>query len=415
MKGSPVIDDNTDDDDFELEDDEEDEDVVNVSPSTHFIEDESALHVIFIHGLKGGVLVDKNSGERVWLRLLSSLRKAPEICTKAEVCGVTFPDEKVHDLVSIGPFDDMMGGLVHLYGPFLRAAKKRWGSNFHAYTYDWRQDIVLCAAGFEHYLEKTILQYDPPRLLIIAHSMGGLVTWTLLSILVRKYSSKEGLTPIQKRLMELIKRSRFLFCGTPFNAISATIEDCTAGTHMISFFAPSKKVFTLPAAFQLMIGPRSDPVFAPLYDPEVWKRLRLSVFAEKKGMTPQVVQDCLKALPRMLNYADNLRSNVLIPDFTGTPFEGLVTAVLTSKSWVTKSKLPDDFFTYTEERGGNWTMDRWEKVIPEQGDQRVTYSNATSIPKGLKLSKVHLTKKDHSTLLNDQPVIFGAIKELLAV
>jgi len=399
-----------------LDEDEEamEDEVVNVWTSEHCMEDDESMQVVFVHGLKGSVLVDKDSGKCMWVKMRSVLRHAPEISNKADVCDVTFPGEKYHDMIATDTLNEVGGGIVHIYGPFVRAGQKRWKENFHCFVYDWRKDLVEIGKEFGQYLQKNILCYDPPRLLLVVHSMGGLVTWTLLSQLTRKMASEEGLSPIERRLVELLQRTRVLFIGTPFNPISAVIEDFTAGTQMHSFLTPARKVFTFPSAFQLMLGPRSDPKCAPLYDPNLWLNLRLSVFAEKK-LTPQIIQDCVKAVPRMINYADNFRSNVLVPDFTGTPFEGLLTAVVTSKSWQTKSKLPDDFFEFTEKKGDNWMLDRWKGVTEEEGDHRVQYSNATSVPHGLKLTKIHLSKNEHDQLTSDFDVVFGAINELISL
>ena len=402
----------------EDEDEEKKEDgtVAPVCASTHLSEDHGDLQVVFVHGLKGSKLVDRTTRKVIWVKAVRALRHAPELCCGPDVCGVTFPDEKYHEIDAVGPLTKVLGGVMKIYGPFVKACKKKWGDNFQSFSYDWRRDIVDVSQDLGRFLSQLCTKKDPSRLLLVVHSMGGLVTWAMLSLLAKKIASsgKESLEPWEKSLFDLLRRTRVLFCSTPFNPISAIIEDFTWGTRMHSSILPAKKVFTFPTAYQLLLGPRSDPHFAPFYNPDAWLQLRLGPFADK-SIGPEMAKECVRALPRMFDYANNLRTKVLLPDFTGTPFEGLLTAVVAGKALKTPARIPDDFFNFNEERGGNWAEDRWAGIKCEEGDGRVPYSFATSVPKGLNVTKVHLTNSEHTHTLNDHPVISRAIDELLAL
>lgn len=114
--------------------------------------------LVFLHGIMGAHL-DGDAG-RAWLSFGSFL-------TSNVASRIRLPDSE-----HLGP----AGHLNMFYG----TATAHWGDRgfrVHPISYDWRQDLVRCADGLHAAIERLAQPTDdgPRRLMIVGHSMGGVV------------------------------------------------------------------------------------------------------------------------------------------------------------------------------------------------------------------------------------------------
>ena len=131
-----------------------------------------SLAVVFVPGVLGSKLVDRN-GTVVYgdlsnpLTLLSRLELPGDLVDEKAESGI-----QPSLLPSLGPMD--------LYGEAVEGMTK-WASansvKFITCGYDWRRDIRAGARDLERCLSKE-LQPIHRDVVLIAHSMGGLVSWT---------------------------------------------------------------------------------------------------------------------------------------------------------------------------------------------------------------------------------------------
>src|SRR5512146_237342 len=110
--------------------------------------DQLQLPLVFIHGIKGGTLSDRQGNQR-WLTLSQALGVA-----SSELRLPLGWDGNVqqHDgLIPGAPLRSV--GYVGIYGPFLDWAESS-GRPFYPFAYDWRRDNLETVAKFLEFLEK---------------------------------------------------------------------------------------------------------------------------------------------------------------------------------------------------------------------------------------------------------------------
>jgi len=142
---------------------------------------------VLMGGYYGSHLKDQG-GELEWLSM--------DIILGLKKCCLTEEKKLLASgvLDKIGPFD-VCSLLIRELSSF--AEKSSGGFRLHQYGYDWRLSGQIMAQNMVQYLEKIYLENGNQSVVIIAHSMGGLI----------------ALSAAQKR-PELVKG--IVFCGTPF-------------------------------------------------------------------------------------------------------------------------------------------------------------------------------------------------------
>jgi pimeloyl-ACP methyl ester carboxylesterase len=213
--------------------------------------------LVFAHGITGGRMLDAR-GRLRWIgaRQALGLDRAPLAAP------LTWGESQdTDDLVPDGPLDSVLG--VPVYGKFLAWAQKR-SKDFRCLAYDWRRDLFESKARLQTLLEAVMQEHGrAPR--VVAHSMGGLVTWLLL-----------------RERPELA--SGVLFAGVPFGAGISFGGNMHGGIKI----GLNSKVgnaeahcsWTAPYAF----FPSGDPQVAGVsdhdwYDAAAWQQNRLGPFS----------------------------------------------------------------------------------------------------------------------------------------
>lgn len=364
--------------------------VTETTTTTTSNQTEDAGPVIFVPGFKGSRLVDAETGEVRWLTAWGALALAgpPALALPG-----------AHALAPAGALESLLGGMYPVYAPFLRAARSRWGARLHVFAYDWRQSCVATARELETFLLRLLqnaASAAPPTLIV--HSMGGLVTWALLSRLANLQEEDEQEQRAQ--LLEWMSRARVVFVGTPFQPIEALLEDMTPGTPAHCRYLPAAVLATHPAAYELLAPPRSA-CDARLHDTEHWAQRGVGAFAcadVPRARAAELVRAGLAG-------ADAFRTHTLRADFAGTPLAHVRAAVVAGRTRPTKTGLPAAFFDCAA------PLD-WRAVPRTPGDGRVPLASAVALPAGLDFRTVVLTPNDHGALLNDFKALLLAISSL---
>lgn len=149
---------------------------------------------------------------------------------------------------------------VDIYGEFSRDAEQARNGRgvFREFPYDWRQDIRKIARDFDDFLRT-----DPPLkgrpIIIIAHSMGGLVTWYWQHRIYQGDADPLAVT-------------RLLLLGSPLNGSCEVIrllvdgyQDIREASKVTNFVYGlifndlRAAAFTFPSVFQLLPRVPTDP------------------------------------------------------------------------------------------------------------------------------------------------------------
>lgn len=161
--------------------------------------------IVFIHGIKGSVLFESGGGVR-WIAWQQAFGlSSPVLSLPLQWNG----DVQQRDsLVAQAPLRKVAWQAI--YAPFLDWAPTS-GRAFRPFTYDWRRDNRENTAKFIKFLESISQESGGARIQVVAHSMGGLITFAALN-----------------RRPDLFHS--VLFAGVPFGHNISFLEDMQIGT-----------------------------------------------------------------------------------------------------------------------------------------------------------------------------------------
>jgi pimeloyl-ACP methyl ester carboxylesterase len=191
---------------------------------------------VFVHGYNGSFL-ETNDPEhsRAWLSpgdVMSRGNRSLALPYEGQRTPPAFPK-----LVSAGPltrltaFPLLASQDVYLgWMEFGRSELK----GFVPFSYDWRQDVIVSGKALCEFLSKLPAR----KIQIVAHSMGGLVTWSCLA------EDPDVAARVNK----------IVFVGTPFRGCVGIFDDLLRGTPVgrNRSLLSREALFTFPATWQLL-------------------------------------------------------------------------------------------------------------------------------------------------------------------
>lgn len=257
-------------------------------------EDPAQPPVIVIHGLAGSTLVDADSGREYWpgslgalafsnyrelARLESGAPGQPRLVPGGLFtgrAGVDFYAGLIDSLERIGRFQRGEPGRP------VGAARRR----YYLLVYDWRRDNVVAVRQLHELIEQIRRDHADPKLRvdIIAHSNGGLIAEYYL-----RYGPRDVLadgaafTPWAEGAARV---RRLVRLGTPQLGAVTSLERLQVGMRIALRLVPVEVLATfatpfvaLPAADSgAIVDPDGNPVAIDLFDPDLWRQQRWSVF-----------------------------------------------------------------------------------------------------------------------------------------
>jgi pimeloyl-ACP methyl ester carboxylesterase len=344
--------------------------------------------VVFIHGIKGSVLVDEKDST-VWLTGSQGLGiSTPNLALPLEWEGDVQKKDSIRAKEVLSEVKVIPFILEEkIYSPWLSAGRKLFGENFFPFAYDWRRDNLENVSSFEAFLETIRRQNPEANITVVAHSMGGLITLALLN-----------------------KRPEFfqkvVFVGVPFYGGIGFMEDLHVGIPSgLNYKILSKEVlFTMPSVYTLfpietkervvVEDSSGNPIEVNFYSPEDWKKNKFSVFAKESDSSEKNFTFLSKALARAKQFKEQIKAtNLKYPPIL----------VVTGKNRPTLSKI---------QKNGKQSVNGWDFLsLPrEPGDGRVLEKNSFP-PKGISYDTFY-SSSEHSALLND-PTVIDRIKEFV--
>ncbi len=343
------------------------------------------IPLVFIHGIKGSVLID-SVGSRRWLTISQALGlSAPNLRLPLRWNG----DVQASDgITSPRPLESVAWHDV--YTPFLKWAAAS-GRRFHAFSYDWRRDNLETAELFIRTLEKISAENGNTRIQVVAHSLGGLISFVALN-----------------RRPELFHS--VLFAGVPFGSSISFLADLHAGTSngfnsrilspqvYFSFASPYVFFPTNPLESRL-VDTSGNSIEHDWYSAEDWARQKLGIFSFSPpgGVSEEQWTHLRNALKR----GRQLRREIAASNSLQYP----PIAVLAGQTLPTVTAVVHN---------GPHSVRGWDFVSArrDSGDNRIA-SAAALPPQGIPHMMFN-SSRAHDELLNDTAQVQSILEKLLA-
>lgn len=259
--------------------------------------------LIIIPGILGSELVNKDTGEKVWVNFSEvkgdglSLPISPDLAKNRD----NLIPKQILKTVKVSRFLPE----ISIYQTLIDAIEKYGGyteddwenpdvksgefDKYYVFAYDWRLDNVENARLLMQKVENLKRKFgnSEMRFNVMAHSMGGLIV---------RYAAMYGNTDLTENPKPNWDGARhfskiFMF-GTPNEGAMATLDTIINGYRIGGFEVDtlsSEVAITSPSVFQLLPHKNAarfydenlQPVDVNLYDAETWKKYGWSAFARK--------------------------------------------------------------------------------------------------------------------------------------
>lgn len=252
--------------------------------------------VIFVHGVLGSKLRDKETHDEVWFEsswklLFDEFRHlALEIDpnTLETQTSIYEPYELAGDIIGKDFYGNIIKTLVQ-YGGYKQVEVGQQinpkEKNLYTFIYDWRQDNVTTASQLADMVDQIQRDYGDPNLKvdIVAHSMGGLITRYYMRY-GRVDVTNDNDFPINMYGGERVRR--VILLGTPnlgsVKMLNGFIDGIQLGLKRI---AP-ETLMTMPSLYHLFPHPLNDwivtnkgePLDRDLFDIRIWRSFQWGIF-----------------------------------------------------------------------------------------------------------------------------------------
>jgi len=256
--------------------------------------------------------------------------------------------------------------------------------HFQLFFYDWRRSLFESVDLLEKYLDDLSAKNGKTKIQVVAHSMGGYVTFVTLN-----------------RRPDLFHS--VLFAGTPFRStkyleelllgssigINGRIKPPTVTASFLSLYS------FFSDAGKGLVDEKHNPIKIDWFNPEEWKKNKLGLYAYEPAPSEQYEKFLTIALEKGKAFKALVTAR---SDLTYPPI-----ACITGKSHPTKGNILRN--GPTAKRGYDFQSMRVE------GDGTVEYTHMVP-PEGIPF-KEFSTNLEHANMLNDVDYVKKILAELL--
>ena len=253
--------------------------------------------VVFVHGVMGSKLRNRNTGEEFWPGSLKRILFSNYADTALEIDSDTLnpgqSELEAYEICDNAVGKDFYGKIVQTLGEIGEYHLTEVGQkvdktrkNYYVFFYDWRQDNVETARKLADFIDQIRIDYDDPGLKvdIIAHSMGGLISRYYI-----RYGREDVLDsndfPVNMYGGKRVRR--VILLGTPnlgsVKILNLFIDGVNLGTREKIH---TETLATMPSLFQLFPHPLNNWIITAegkrldrdLFDIDLWRRFQWSIF-----------------------------------------------------------------------------------------------------------------------------------------
>ncbi len=355
---------------------------------------ETALPLVFIPGLNGSLLEDSQGRQR-WVGVAQGLAlSTPDLSLPLQWNNGA---QNGDDLRPAGVIMDvsLISGVLgqDFYGPWVDFAQTIDERPLHIFAYDWRRDNNESSAKFEAFLDDLSKRYGGKKLQVVAHSMGGMITLTVLN-----------------RRPELF--DRVVFAGVPFRGGVGYLPNMHKGIQigLNGELLKPEVLFSHPSVYSfypsgqrfentdVVLDESGERIQLDFYDANTWRTNGFGVFAPDSAEWRGNADDRLAFLQEALRTAKKFRA-AMQPRKPAAQYPPVL--VVGSKAHDTMQHIRRKSPASMKGNGANGDgVARWDFAgTPAVGDGGVLFRDMLP-PEPIRHS-VALSQFAHAFLLND--------------
>jgi len=254
--------------------------------------------IVFVHGLFGSKLRDKETGMEVWPGSLYKLFTKPFSFLGFKIGDDLKPDLGPYEAFATYPgfrkkrFNQTWKLLQEVGGyqrGYVGTTYEPNDARYYFFVYDWRKDLVASAAELDLFIERIRISHQTPDLKvnIVAQSLGGqLVRYYLAYGSEDVINSGDKTTPTYAGKK---KTQKVIYMAAPLEGTLRALKATVEGYKMGFARASQEKVSTVASLYQIFPAPGAPWVIdefgndlrIDLYDIAVWKEYGWGIFSEK--------------------------------------------------------------------------------------------------------------------------------------
>ncbi len=344
--------------------------------------------LIFIHGMEGGVLVDKKTGQTEWVTAPEGLGlSTPDLKLPLKWSNDEIPKQDKDNLIAISPIDriTLIPNIidVKIYNGILTEGAKKY-KNFYPFGYDWRRSNLDSLDDYLRFLRKVVTKNHKP-VRVIAHSMGGLLTMAAMQA--------------EPELFDTV-----FFVGVPFSGGVGFLDNLHQGVSTgINSKILSPEVFSsMPSAYSLFpteakteLSDGKNPIKVDFFNPKDWEDLKIGPFAYDFAYNDQFRNHFTKALKVAKLFRQKIENGKLVKNGERIAKQPKV-YVIRGKSLSTMMQVV---------KNGPQSKLGWDfKSAPRQEGDGLVSANSAYPPKGIEYTLFE-SKYVHSDQLNEPAVL----------
>jgi pimeloyl-ACP methyl ester carboxylesterase len=264
--------------------------------------------IIIIPGFKGSFLADKQTNKRIWITIFEALLGNSSLKLETHSSEIEkLRKDGIFERVSIIP--SILE--IDIYGSFLQYLKKSLPSNFQviSFSYDWRKGCLENVRQLDLFIKN---HCGPSSVILLAHSMGGLIASYFLRYGTQNLGSKENW--YGSKFV-----SKIVFAGVPFQGSPRIFSDLHQGVRTLlnTSLLGSEALFSFPSTYELL--PISDNPFIynsdetesfSIYKIDHWVEYGWSIFRRPLS-SKQVKEEKLLFLNEQLKNSIDFRKSLL--------------------------------------------------------------------------------------------------------
>lgn len=364
--------------------------------------------VVFIHGWKASVLVDRKTGHTEFdytIGVVSGLAKDPSLELPLEwdangnqVKDNLVPTEPCHRVACLCGIVN----LVDLYGPLLDHLKRT--RDLHMFAYDWRLCLNETATDFEKFLVN-VRETTGRTPQVVAHSMGCLVTLSVLNKCPKIFHSilfgAGAMGPVAAPIKDFSLLGEMNTIGRNTTMFTPKINlSNPSALHFVAY--PGERELYGRAHPILFRDEDDEPLELDFHNVKTWKKHRVGVYHPDSGV--DAVDGKTEAwFQSVLDKVCVFRRRLLPKN------SGLKASDCPPISVLRGDHTDTEACYYVRQDG----LDLKEGIGYLRGDGRVTLEDSLP-PKDIPVCKIVTNDRAHADVLNDIENVDMLLKLLIS-